>query len=148
MSQEAKAGSIHFCIVHLRAFACCFLSLPVKLFFGGNLRKKDKKALNSVLWMYFSRLQLSHPESIQDTGPSFPPYSSFPKHPPLPLAVSFLIPDSFHGAASGMISYLLGFRKAGWRWICAGSGSWGFEVVALGAWVHPACGHTHSEGLA
>lgn len=41
MAEEAKAGSIHFCIVHLWAFACCFLSLPAKLFFGGNLRKKD-----------------------------------------------------------------------------------------------------------
>lgn len=35
MAEEAKAGSIHFCIVHLWAFACCFLSLPAKLFFGG-----------------------------------------------------------------------------------------------------------------
>lgn len=43
MSEEAKAGSIHFCIVHLWAFACCFLSLTVKLLFGGNLRKNDRK---------------------------------------------------------------------------------------------------------
>lgn len=98
--------------------------------------------------MYFSHLQLSHPESNQDTGPSFPPYSSFPKHPPLPLAVSFLIPGSPLRAAAGMISYLLGFRKAGWGRICAHSGSWGFEEVALGASVHPAHGHTHGEGLA
>lgn len=45
MAEEAKAGSVHFCIVHLWAFACCFLPLPGKLFFGGNLRKEDKKPL-------------------------------------------------------------------------------------------------------
>lgn len=148
MSEEAKAGSIHFCIVHLWAFACYFLSLPVKLFFGGNLRKKDKKPLilffecispiSSCLTLKASRI----------TGPSFPPYSSFPKHPPLLLAVPFLIPDSLHRAAAGRISYLLGFRKAGRWWICACLGSRGFKAVALGASVHPAHGHTHSEGLA
>lgn len=30
-----KAGSVHFRIVHLRAFACFFLSLPAKLFIWG-----------------------------------------------------------------------------------------------------------------
>lgn len=43
VSEEAKAGAIHFRIVHLWAFACCFLSLPGKLFFGGNLREESFK---------------------------------------------------------------------------------------------------------
>lgn len=100
--------------------------------------------------MQFSHPQVSHPESIQDTGPPFfPPCGSSPEHPPLPLAASLPIPGSLRRDVSGMISHLSGFmishlwgfREAGWR--CLGA-RWGWEVVALGSWVPPAHGHTQS----
>lgn len=37
-----KAGSVHFRIVHLRAFACFFISLRAKLLFGGYVKKGRK----------------------------------------------------------------------------------------------------------